>query len=86
MARHQKLKDDVTEYLTKHCEDAEDRAEAVHQALDAYLKLANGLADTPGEPESIALVTNASVDNTIRAGKFKRGTSSTMDPYPKAKP
>lgn len=79
MAGNDEIKKCVEEYLDKHEMDSEELAEAIYQAMLACAEWAKKRA-TPGEVESIELLVKASIENTIRANNYKRGTTQTMDP------
>jgi len=85
MARHKDFNKTVHDYLAG-LPDGEDRAEAIYQATQAYVTLLHELDKVgqaaPGEIDSWSLTSNAAVDHTIRAGKYKRGTVDTMSPFP----
>lgn len=77
--RHPAFYDQVESYLLGLA-DAEDRAEALYVAVTAAYDVANGSAvRVTGEAESVAPVSDAALEHTIRAGRFKRG-ASTLDP------
>ncbi|TFB59139.1 hypothetical protein [Cryobacterium sp. Sr3] len=83
MARHEKIKKTVKNYLAG-LPDAEDRAEAAYQISQAYADLLSELTDAgnslDGEEANWAWANDEALQATIRAAAHKRDRVATMDP------